>query len=118
MDCHRATGPQHHLQLGNLLQPQSFSPPPHLPQPFTTSPCHHIFMKLCTGGVCVCEGWVVVVVSVVMGGLTSRVTLRGGCSSGAAAGRVQLVTGVGGGWGGESAGGCHIRNCLILPSAA
>lgn len=53
MDCHRATGPQHHLQLGNLLQPQSFSAPPHLPQPFTTSSSHHIFMKLGAGGVCV-----------------------------------------------------------------
>lgn len=52
MDCHRATGPQHHLQLGNLLQPRSFSPPPHLPQPFTISSSHHIFMKLCAGGVC------------------------------------------------------------------
>lgn len=72
MDCHRATGPQHHLQLGNLLQPQSFLPPPHLPQPFTTSSRHHIFMKLCTGGVCVCEGWV----AVVMGGYQYGDTVR------------------------------------------
>lgn len=34
---------------------------------------------------------------VATGALTSRVTLRGGCSNGAAAGRVQLATG-GGGW--------------------
>lgn len=61
MDCHRETGPQHHLQLGNLLEPLSFSPPPHLPQPFTTSSSHPIFMKLWADGVCVCEGRVVVV---------------------------------------------------------
>lgn len=88
MDCHRATGPQHHLQLGNLLQPQSFSAPPHLPQPFTTSSSHHIFMKLGAGGVCVSvSNWCVCGVG---GGGTSAVTLCSGCGNGAVFGRVQL----------------------------
>lgn len=103
-----ATGRQGHNTTSSwatYYSPNLFSPPPHLPQPFTTSSSHHIFMKLCTGGVC--EEWVAVL------GLRWHY----GCGNGAAAGIVQLAT-VGGGWGDESAGGCHIRNCLILPSAA
>ncbi|KAK5622054.1 hypothetical protein CRENBAI_011511 [Crenichthys baileyi] len=34
MDCHRATEPQHHLQLGKLLEPQFLS------QPLLTCPSH------------------------------------------------------------------------------
>lgn len=88
-----------------ITAPVFFRPPPHLPLPFTASSSHHIFMKLCNGGDCVCVCVFVRDARWRGSGLPARWH------------RAMAEAAVGncrGGGGGESAGGCHIRNCLIL----